>query len=179
VTNTQEKLELSVDQALSFRDCVDAASFAIRQDGSKIGVAVYDYVSGSPLWGKLQAKAEPRFLGRFIVTGLVLPLTYEFIRAERQSRQPDPLKLAAIWRLYALKCSEGSSEVSDATEADLRVWLPENQKQGPNKRRTVACSDCGKHFQVAMDSNLTRCFGCRYPGEKTGRKRQNGLSRAA
>lgn len=178
----ERKTTVAPSAVFSIEDCAYAVRIVTRDDNPAMVGNVHEYASTSPLWPKLVSRAAPRFLARFIVTNFLIPLVCEFVRAERAAREPDPLKLAAIWRLYALKCAETerSSEVPDAGPRELRRWLPENQRAA--KRRRVTCSKCRKKFRISVNSNLTRCFDCRYPGmrgSKRVRKAENTPLEAA
>jgi hypothetical protein len=181
MTTTERKTTLVTEDVFTLTDCETAARLAKCPE---IAGKLHEYVVTSPLWPKLEKIAAPRHLGRFIVTNFLLPLTYEFVRAHRAGRAPDDIKLARVWRKFALQCSDGStSEIPDASERDLQRWLPGKQK--PREWRTVVCIGCKRHIRVRFQSDLTKCKDCRFPGmgpkrasTKTGKSKKQALEAA-
>lgn len=165
--------EVPVENVFTLQDCLYAARLVTRGDDEALARRVHDYVAKSPLLPKLVHVAATKHLKAFIVTNFLAPITCEFVRAQRQERDPSPMKSAAIWRLFACKCSttEKGSEVPDASNAELRKWLPVD-KLAP-KRRWVRCATCKNEFRVTVDSNQTKCNSCRFPGMKPPRGMAN------
>jgi hypothetical protein len=115
----------------------------------------------SNLLPKLVRRTRGQYLKRFAIPDLCFRMACQ-IKRERRAQRPEPDRMARarIWRQVAEQSAPGKSQIPDATDDEVRTWLPA-PPPAPPKSRTVICASCGEAFRVRYDSDLVICGKCR------------------
>ena len=163
---------LSTHAVITMNDCEYVVHRALQRDDGELAKKLYEYVVGFPLWGKLVRRAQMKHLLTFTRDLLLFPLCCQMIR---ENGNADSVGRAKVWRHFAEQCSEGTSEISDATPKDIAAWIPKEVCSRKLETRYCVHRSCKKRFQVVPHSNRSKCrkhhFEEKYPGmvtKKTG-----------